>query len=96
MDDILGRVVEVAGSRITVKLEANYGDECPIGIETIVKVRHHSRLTVAAVSEVQFDDGSLSKRKLVAELLGELLPTEEVDQDSVGGYHGIRIRVRPF
>jgi DNA helicase HerA-like ATPase len=77
MDEILGRVIAVAGSRITVKLEANYGDECSIGIERIIKVRHRDRHILAAVNEVQFDGGSLSERKLVADLLGELVSSDQ-------------------
>jgi uncharacterized protein len=77
MDEILGRVMTVAGSRITVKLVANYGDECPIGIEKIIKVRHPDREIVAAVSEVQFDGSSLSERTLVADLLGEVFATDQ-------------------
>jgi DNA helicase HerA-like ATPase len=76
MDEILGRVMTVADSRITVKLVTDFGDECSVGIETIVKVRHHEREIVAAVSTVQSDGCSLSERKLVADILGELVASD--------------------
>src|SRR5438132_4585754 len=67
----------VAGSQMIIKLDADYGDECPVGIEAMVKVRRADRQIVAAISSVQCETGSLQERTLVADLLGELVPLGE-------------------
>jgi DNA helicase HerA-like ATPase len=77
MNEILGHITAVEGSRITVKPETDYLDESSIDIETIIKVRQQDRAIIAVVTAVHCDSGSLSERKLVADLLGELVPSGE-------------------
>src|SRR5438132_93122 len=67
----------VAGSQMIIKLDADYGDECPVGIEAMVKVRRADRQIVAAISSVQCETGSVQQRTLVADILGELVPLGE-------------------
>ena len=66
MDKILGRVMTVAGSQMTVKLDADYRDQCSIGIGAMVKVCRADRQVVAAGCAVQYENSSLPERLLVA------------------------------
>jgi len=74
MDKILGRVMTVAGSQMTVKLDADDRDQCSIGIGAMVKVCRADRQVVAAICTVQCENSSLPERLLVADLLGEIGP----------------------
>src|SRR6266436_1426250 len=77
MDKILGHVMTVAGSQMTVKLDADYRDQCSIGIGAMVKVRCADRQVVAAGCAVQCENSSPPERMLVADLLGEIIPFGE-------------------
>jgi DNA helicase HerA-like ATPase len=73
MDKILGRVMTVAGSQITVKLDSDNRDQCSIGIGALVKVCRVDHQVVAAVCAVQYENSSLPERTLVADLLGQVI-----------------------
>jgi len=70
MGDILGRVMTVAGSQITVNPEADLGDEGLFRIGAMVKVGSDGREVVATISAVRCESYSPFKRILIAGLLG--------------------------
>jgi hypothetical protein len=74
MEKILGRVMTVGGSQMTVKPNADYRDQCSIDIGAMVKVRRAERQIVATVCAVQCENSSPPERMLVADLLGEIVP----------------------
>ena len=77
MGEILGRVMTVAGSQVTVNPEADLGDEGLLRIGAMVKVGSGDREVVATISAVRFESNSRSKRILFADLLGEIVPSNE-------------------
>jgi DNA helicase HerA-like ATPase len=77
MGEILGRVMTVAGSQVTVNPEADLGDEGLFRIGAMVKVGSGNREVVATISAVRFESNSPSKRILFADLLGEIVPSNE-------------------
>src|ERR1700730_11282929 len=77
MGEILGRVMTVVGSQITISPEADLGDEGLFRIGAMVKVGSGDREVVATISAVRFENNSLSKRILSADLLGEIAPSDE-------------------
>ena len=77
MGEILGRVMTVAGSQVTVNPEADLGDEGLFWIGAMVKVGSGNREVVATISAVRFESNSPSKRILFADLLGEIVPSNE-------------------
>ena len=77
MGEILGRVMTVAGSQITVNPEAEIGDEALFRIGAMVKVGSGDLEVVATISAVRFESNSPSKRILFADLLGEIVPSNE-------------------
>ena len=76
MGEILGRVMTVAGSQVTVNPEADLGDEGLFRIGAMVKVGNGDREVVATISAVRFESNSPSKPILVADLLGEIVPSD--------------------
>jgi DNA helicase HerA-like ATPase len=76
MGEILGRVMTVAGSQITVDPEAALnGGSFRIG--AIVKVPGGDCEVIAKISAVQCESNSSSARVLVADLLGEIVASKE-------------------
>ena len=77
MGEILGRVMTVAGSQVTVNPEADLGDEGLFRIGAMVKVGRGDREVVATISAVRFESNSPSKPILFADLLGEIVASDE-------------------
>jgi hypothetical protein len=77
MREVLGRVMTVAGSQITVNSAADRGDEGPARIGAMVKMRSANRDVVATISAVRCQNTSPSNRILVADLLGEIVSSSE-------------------
>src|SRR6266446_3012605 len=77
MGKILGRVMTVAGSQITVNPEADLGDDELFRIGAMVKVGSADRDVVATISAVRCEGNSPSRRILFADLLGEIVPSDE-------------------
>jgi DNA helicase HerA-like ATPase len=76
MGEILGRVMTVAGSQITVNPEAAL-NEGSFRLGAMVKVPGGDCEVVAKISAVQCESNSSSARVLVADLLGEIVVSEE-------------------
>ena len=76
MGEILGRVMTVAGSQITVNPEAAL-NEGSFRIGAMVKVPGGDCEVVAKICAVQCESNSSSARVLVADLLGEIVVSEE-------------------
>src|SRR5258708_26461221 len=77
MGEILGRVMAVAGSQITVNPKADLGDEELLRIGAMVKVGRADREVVATISAVRCECDSPSSRTVFADLLGEIVPSDE-------------------
>jgi DNA helicase HerA-like ATPase len=77
MGEILGRVMTVAGSQITVNPEADLDDEGLARIGAMIKVCNTDREVVATISAVRCESNSPSRRILFADLLGEIVPSDE-------------------
>src|SRR5437763_5796962 len=77
MGEILGRVMTVAGSQITVNPEAEIGDEALFRIGAMVKMGSGDLEVVATISAVRFESNSPSKPILFADLLGEIVASDE-------------------
>jgi DNA helicase HerA-like ATPase len=77
MDEILGRVMTVAGSQMTVNLEGDHGHEGSLGIGAMIKVHSADREVVATISAVHCESNSLPERILIADLLGEIVSSGE-------------------
>src|SRR5689334_10769322 len=77
MGELLGRVMTVEGSQITINLEADLGDERFARIGAMVKVGSAHRGVFARISAVRCENSSLSKRIIFADLLGEIVPSNE-------------------
>ena len=77
MDDRLGRVVAVAGSQMTVSLEADeliIEDEIRIG--AMVKVRSAHLEVIGTISAIQVESSGTPPRSVfVVDLLGEIVPS---------------------
>ena len=77
MGEILGRVMMVAGSQITVNPEADSVEEGSARIGAVVKVGNANHDVVARISAVRCENNSPSKRTLFADLLGEIVASDE-------------------
>src|SRR5438477_1002113 len=77
MGEILGRVMMVAGSQITVNPEADSVEEGSARIGAVVKVGNANHDVVATISAVRCENNSPSKRTLFADLLGEIVASDE-------------------
>src|SRR5256714_12838137 len=77
MGEILGRVMTVAGSQITVNPEADRDEEGMARVGAVVKVSSANRDVFAAISAVRCENHSPTKRTLFAELLGEIVCSDE-------------------
>ena len=76
MNEIIGRVMTVAGSQMTVHPEADRGNEESFRIGVMVKTRCADREVVATISAIRCEDNDPSKRLLIADLLGEIVPAD--------------------
>src|SRR5205823_13705383 len=77
MGEILGRVMMVAGSQITVNPEADSVEEGSARIGVVVKVGNANHDVVATISAVRCENNSPSKRTLFADPLGEIVASDE-------------------
>ena len=76
MNEIIGRVMTVAGSQMTVHPEADHGNEGSLPIGVMVKTRCADREVVATISAIRCEGNDPSKRLLIADLLGEIVPSD--------------------
>src|SRR5215472_10061020 len=77
MNEIIGRVMTVAGSQMTVHPEADQGNEGSFRIGVMVKTRCADREVVATISAIRCKGNGPSKRLLIiADLLGEIVPSD--------------------
>jgi DNA helicase HerA-like ATPase len=76
MGEILGRVMTVAGSQMTVKPEAGH-DECLFRIGALVKVVRADCEVVTTISAVRCESNPPSNRLIVGDLLGEIVTSAE-------------------
>jgi len=78
MDDILGRVVAVSGSQVRATLTADQYSENSIRIGAMIKVRSADLEVVGTISATEVEShGSPARSVLVADLLGEVVPSAE-------------------
>jgi hypothetical protein len=77
MGELLGRVMTVDGSQITINPEADFGDEGLARIGAMVKVGSVHHDVFARISAVRCENNSPSKRVIFADLLGEIIPSNE-------------------
>jgi len=78
MDNILGRVVALAGSQMTATLEVDALTEDPVRIGAMVKVRSAHLDVIGTIGTVNAEGGGSPPRSLmVVDLLGEIVPTAE-------------------
>ena len=77
MGEILGRVMTVAGSQITVNPEAALCNEGSSRIGAMVKVPGADCEVFATISAIRCESTSPSTRVLVADLLGEIVASDE-------------------
>jgi DNA helicase HerA-like ATPase len=77
MADIVGRVMTVATSQITISPETDLSRDGSFRIGAMVKICGTDREVVAAISAVRCEHGSHAKRMLVADLLGELAASDD-------------------
>ena len=84
MSEVIGRVTTVAGSQMTVHPEADRRNEGSFQIGVMVKTRCADRELVATISAIRCEGNDPSKRLLIADLLGEIVPSEAVHRGSGG------------
>ena len=75
MNEIIGRVMTVAGSQITVHPEADRDNEA-FRVGVMVKTRCADHEVVATISAIRCEGNDPSKRLLIADLLGEIVPAD--------------------
>ena len=76
MSEVIGRVTTVAGSQMTVHPEADRGNEESFRIGVMVKTRCGDREVVATINAIRCEGNDPSKRLLIADLLGEIVPSD--------------------
>ena len=76
MNEIIGRVMTVVGSQITVHPEADRGNEASFRVGVMVKTRCADHEVVATISAIRCEGNDPSKRLLIADLLGEIVPAD--------------------
>jgi uncharacterized protein len=74
--EMIGRVITIAGSQMTVSLDRNRAERNPVRVGSIVKVYNGEHQVVGSVSEVASDASMRSDHLLVMDLLGELITDE--------------------
>jgi hypothetical protein len=78
MDNIIGRVVAVAGSQMTATLEVDALTEDPVRIGAMVKVRSAHLDVIGTIGTINAEGGGSASRSLiVVDLLGEIVPMVE-------------------
>ena len=78
MDNIIGRVVAVAGSQMTATLEVDALTEDPVRIGAMVKVRSAHLDVIGTIGTINAEGGGSAPRSLiVVDLLGEIVPMAE-------------------
>jgi hypothetical protein len=78
MDNIIGRVVAVAGSQMTATLEVDALTEEPVRIGAMVKVRSAHLDVIGTIGTINAEGGGSPPRSLiVVDLLGEIVPAAE-------------------
>jgi DNA helicase HerA-like ATPase len=77
MGDMLGRVMTLAGAQMTLKPEADHSNEGSFRIGEIVKTRSADREVVATISAVRCESASPLECIVVADLLGEIVASDE-------------------
>jgi DNA helicase HerA-like ATPase len=78
MDNIIGRVVAVAGSQMTATLEVDALTEDPVRIGAMVKARSAHLDVIGTIGTINAEGGGSPPRSLiVVDLLGEIVPMVE-------------------
>ena len=78
MDNVLGRVVAVAGSQMTATLEVDALTEDPVRIGAMVKVRSAHLDVIGTIGAINAEGGGSPPRSLmVIDLLGEIAPAAQ-------------------
>jgi DNA helicase HerA-like ATPase len=76
MDNIIGRVVAVAGSQMTATLEVDALTEDPVRIGAMVKVRSAHLDVIGTIGTINAEGGGSPPRSfIVVDLLGEIVPS---------------------
>jgi DNA helicase HerA-like ATPase len=75
MEQALGQVISVAGSRMTARLEADKAGEDFTCIGAMIKVPSAGREVVGTISAIQVEIGPPRRGILSVDLLGELVPS---------------------
>src|SRR5271166_5258623 len=73
---MVGRVLTVAGSQMTVGLDGAGGNGHPVRVGEIVKASNGENDVLAGVSEVKSNGAGAAESVLVVDLLGELKPDD--------------------
>jgi hypothetical protein len=85
MDNIIGRVVAVAGSQMTASLEVDALTEDPVRIGAMVKVRSAHLDVIGTINAINTEGVASPPRSLiVVDLLGEIVPMVEGRRSSTG------------
>jgi DNA helicase HerA-like ATPase len=86
MDEILGRVVAVSGSQMRAAVTADQFAENSIRIGAMIKVESAGLAVVGTISAAEFESrGSEERIVLVADLLGEIVPSPQAAAQFVRG-----------
>ena len=72
MDEMIGRVMTVGGSRMTVSLDGGGSHRDAVRVGSLVKVFDGERAVVAIISEEQAESTARAENLLVVNLLGEI------------------------
>ncbi|HLY03079.1 MAG TPA: DUF87 domain-containing protein [Candidatus Cybelea sp.] len=72
MDEVIGRVTTVGGSRMTVSLDGDRSNRDLVRVGSLVKAFDGERAVVAIVSEEQAESPGRTENLLVVNLLGEI------------------------
>ena len=72
MDEVIGRVMTVGGSRMTVRLDGGGSNRETVRVGSLVKAFDGERAVVAIISEEQAESTVRAENLLVVNLLGEI------------------------
>jgi hypothetical protein len=84
MNEIIGRVMTVAGSQMTVQPEADRSNAGSFRIGVMVKTRCADREVVVTISAIRCEGNDPAKRLLIADLLGEIVLSDSGISRSAG------------
>src|SRR5580658_10694715 len=76
MDEMIGRVMTVGGSRMTVSLDGGGSQRDAVRVGSLVKVFDEERAVVAIISEEQAESAARTENLLVVNFLGEIASVE--------------------